>query len=208
MMMGRRMMRPKGIWDGKKTWEKTDGYKKFFNRNWYFQATTASGAGASELRDFFCECYGWLPGMEGSTGRVGYNHTIERMCDGKLIDYPNWKVYIRHEDRGLEMVPKMFCNMDAPARMEVDFMCFPEDERRDQAWTWFGSIMGMEFMMIASLEPRMSDEAYQNELKRLETENGIDLNKWKFTRVKVDPNHVPGSLGEDFVNPPAGGQTA
>lgn len=62
-MMAKKMAdRPKNIWDGKKTWEKTDCYKQFFGRSWYFQATTAEGKGAAELDDFFAECYGWIPG--------------------------------------------------------------------------------------------------------------------------------------------------
>jgi len=73
----------------------------------------------------------------------------------------------------------------------MKFLNFPENDRRDQTWTWLGSMMGTEFMVIASLEPRMSDTDYQNELNRLESEHGVDLNKWKFTRVATDANHVP-----------------
>ena len=67
---------PINMWDGQKTWTKTNGYKQLFERNWYFQATTAEGKGSAELQDFMVECYGWLPGKIGQTGHVGFNHTI------------------------------------------------------------------------------------------------------------------------------------
>ena len=68
--------------------------------------------------DFFVECYGWLPGKVGQKGRVGFNHTLERRVNGKFVDYPDWKVYIR-EDLGIEMTPKMFCNIDSPVNMKL-----------------------------------------------------------------------------------------
>ena len=70
-------------------------------------------------------------------------------------------------------------------------MNFPEEDRRDQCWTWLGSIGGVEFIVIAHLDPHMSESDYQKELSRLEAENGLDLNKWKFTRYKNNPDHHP-----------------
>jgi len=58
------------------------------------------------------------------------------------------------------MTPKMCCNLDVPMRMRMDFLSFPEDDRRDQCWTWMGSIMGEEFIVIANLDPCMSDIDY------------------------------------------------
>ena len=195
-------MPPRNLWDGQKTWEKTDCYRKFMNRNWYFQATTAEGGAAADLNDFFVECYGWNPGMEGKTGVVGFNHTMDRKCGGQLTDYPNWKVTIDEKTLEISATPKMFWGLiNAPVDMRMQFMCFPENDRRDQCWTWLGSLGGMEFIVIASLEPRMSDSDYQKELDRLVMENGVDLDKWKFTRTQTDPNHVEQSLGENFVNP-------
>lgn len=143
--------KPTGIWTGQETYLKTDGYKNFFGRNWYFQAHTAPGNNRAELNDYMCESYGWLEGKEGKTGLVGFNHTVDRKNNGKATNYPRWNVYIRENDKGIEMTPKMFCNLNAPFNMRMDFLSFPENDRRDQCWTWLGSVGGTEFLVIANL---------------------------------------------------------
>lgn len=81
--------------------------------------------------DFFVECYGWFIGKEGQTGKVGFNHTIERRCNGEFKDYPNWAVYVREEDKGIEMRPELAYSINQSLTMKMDFLSFPEEDRRD-----------------------------------------------------------------------------
>ena len=96
----------------------------------------------------------------------------------------------------------MFCNLNAPINMNMQFLSFPEDERRDQCWTWYLAVAGKQVIIIANLEPRMSDEDFNKELERLKNENGVNLQDYKFTRYGTSADHVKQSLGEDFANPP------
>ena len=102
--------------------------------------------------------------MEGKTGKVGFNHTIERRINGKFTDYPNWKVYINDKTKVLAMRPKGPCAMDMPMLIKLEFLSFPENDSRDQCWTWVGSMSGSEFIVIASLDPHLKDELYEKEL--------------------------------------------
>ena len=80
---------------------------------------TLEGDNAAENFDFFAESYGWLPGKEGETGKVGYNHTLERHVNGRFKDYPWWNVHIRDKDMGIEMTPKLACNINSPVNMKM-----------------------------------------------------------------------------------------
>ena len=102
------------------------------------------------------------------------------------------------------MVPNMFFGlMNAPVSIDMQFLNFPENDRRDQTLTWYIKLGDVRVIMIQSLEPVMSEENWQKELQRLESENGVDLAKYKFTRPQTDPNYELKSLGDDFTNPPA-----
>ena len=86
------------------------------------------------MRDFFVENYDWR-----TKGETAYNHTYEKLTkDQKLIDYGKWNVNVTKEGK-LYMQPTVatMCGAGMPVHFQVKTMCFPQNDRHDQTWTYY-----------------------------------------------------------------------
>ena len=105
----------------------------------------------------------------------------------------------------IQPVVKMCCcNCTLPVRFDLKMLNFPEDDRDDQSWTYYFDFQGTPFIWVFALTPHFTEEAWVNEIGRLETENGIDLGKFKFKKVSCPKDYVVGSQNEMYKNPVPG----
>lgn len=184
----------KNTWDAAKNRAASDNYNKVMDRTWYGIAGSAAVLGRQDL---FWEYNAWKPGEEG---RRFTNHTITRDIGKEIKDFGIWRGFVTKNDLCAlrPMLSVLGLRVPSPMALEMNWVSFPEDDAKDQFWTYYGNLpFGKRIFFMFALSPHVSDEAYAAELKRLKEENGVDV---PFHRLQWAASYKPGDTGEHKIN--------
>ena len=186
-----------GVWDAKKTKQLSQNYDLIMDRTWY--AIAGSHASQGSL-DIFWEYNEWLLEKRGTEFQ---NHTITRAVGQQNIkDFGIWKGFVNQQGFFTLQPTKKILGMQItlPIKMVTQWLSFPQNDSHDEVWTYYVNMMGKQIFIMFALTPHLSDQNYNRELHRLQSENNIDLHATPFYKIQWPADYKLGSTG-DQINP-------